>query len=224
LPEDKHRRPDEWTSFGHLFNRLALMDPSSASFLVALLASALVVAGAFVLGRRLGQAAERAAAGLEISRLGAERARFEAISQRVPPLERELTATRVLLDECEARLGEAQVRIAEARTRLSESEKAAVEKLEILSRAEVSMKNAFQALSTDALDKSRAAFLDQAHATFGAFRESALKDFAAKETTFAQLVEIRGPRSRHRAEAHRGLLGPLRAVRFLQGESDPLAG
>ena len=214
------------------------MDPSSASFLVALLASALVVAGAFVLGRRLGQAAERAAAGLEISRLGAERARFEAISQRVPPLERELTATRVLLDECEARLGEAQVRIAEARTRLSESEKAAVEKLEILSRAEVSMKNAFQALSTDALDKSRAAFLDQAHATFGAFRESALKDFAAKETTFAQLVSpIRESLSRFevhvhdieqkRTEAYSGLSEQFASFKesqtLLRGETEKLA-
>ena len=161
---------------------------SSAFLLAALVVVVLVAAGAFALGRNLGQSAERAVLSVEASRIATERARFEAIAQRVPLLERDLAAARALVEEREARLGEAQVRIAEALIRLSESEKAAAEKLELMARAETSMKDAFQALSMDALDKSRAAFLDQAQATFGQFRESALKDFAAKETTFAQLV------------------------------------
>jgi DNA recombination protein RmuC len=170
-----------------------------AGFVVLLVA----VAAAFFVGRNLGQSSQRAATSAENSRLAADRARFEAIAQRVPVLERELAAARVVTDETEARLGNAQIRIAEALTRLSESEKAASEKLELMARAEVSMKNAFQALSAEALDKSRAAFLDQAQATFGQFREGALRDFAAKETTFAQLVSpIRESLSKFESHVH----------------------
>lgn len=176
---------------------------SSALLLAALVVLVLVAAGAFALGRNLGQSAERAVMSAEGSRVATERARFETIAQRVPFLERDLAAARALVDEREARLSEAQVRIAEALTRLSESEKAAAEKLELMARAETSMKDAFQALSMDALDKSRAAFLDQAQATFGQFRESALKDFAAKETTFAQLVSpIRESLSKFESHVH----------------------
>ena len=161
---------------------------SSTLMVVLAVVTMAAVAVAFLLGRKLGQSGERAMASTEASRVATDRARFEAIAQRVPGLERDLVAARALLAEREAKLGEAQVRIAETLTRLSESEKAAFEKIELMARTEASMKDAFQALSTDALDKSRAAFLDQAQATFGQFRESALKDFAAKETTFAQLV------------------------------------
>ena len=176
---------------------------SSALLLAALVVLVLVGAGAFALGRNLGQSAERAVLSVEASRIATERARFEAIAQRVPLLERDLAAARALVEEREAKLNEAQVRIAEALTRLSESEKAAAEKLELIARAETSMKDAFQALSMDALDKSRAAFLDQAQATFGQFRESALKDFAAKETTFSQLVSpIRESLSKFESHVH----------------------
>ena len=207
-----------------------LMVVASAIFMAA-------VAGAFLLGRKLGQSAERAMASTEASRVATDRARFEAIAQRVPVLERDLVAARALLAEREAKLGEAQVRIAEALTRLSESEKAALEKIELMARTETSMKDAFQALSTDALDKSRAAFLDQAQATFGQFRESALKDFAAKETTFAQLVSpIRESLSKFeshvreieqkRGEAYSGLSEQFASFKegqiLLRGETEKL--
>lgn len=179
------------------------MSLSFPLLLAALVIMILVAAGAFALGRSLGQSAERAVLSVDAGRIATERARFEAIAQRVPLLERELAAARALVDEREAKLAEAQVRIAEALTRLSESEKAAAEKLELMARAETSMKDAFQALSMDALAKSRAAFLDQAQATFGQFRESALKDFAAKETTFAQLVSpIRESLSKFESHVH----------------------
>ena len=205
--------------------------------LIVLLVLLLVAGAAFVLGRKLGQAAERAATAGEGSRVATERARFEAIAQRVPVLERELLAARALIDDREARLNDAQVRLAEIETRLFETEKAAAEKLELMARAESSMKDAFQALSMDALDKSRAAFLDQAQATFGQFRESALKDFAAKETTFAQLVSpIRESLSKFevhvhdieqkRTEAYSGLSEQFTSFResqtLLRGETEKL--
>lgn len=171
--------------------------------LFAVVVVALVAAAAFALGHRLGQAAERGVTTVEAARLTAERSRFETIAQRVPVLERELSAARSLVEERERKLAEVQVRLAEALARLDETEKAAAEKLELMARAETSMKDAFQALSMDALDKSRAAFLDQAHATFGQFRESALKEFAAKETTFAQLVSpIRESLTRFETHVH----------------------
>ncbi|MEO8501252.1 MAG: DNA recombination protein RmuC [Vicinamibacteria bacterium] len=161
----------------------------SPSLLLAFLGVLVALAaGAFALGRSLGQSAERGVASIDASRIASERARFEAIAQRVPVLERELASLRVFLEEREAKLAEAQARLAETQARLSETQKGAAEKLELMARAETSLKDAFQALSMDALEKSRAAFLDQAQATFGQFRESALRDFAAKETTFAQLV------------------------------------
>jgi DNA recombination protein RmuC len=212
------------------------MPPPSTLLFVALLILALAAA-AFFLGRKLGQAAERAATAGDTSRVATERARFEAIAQRVPLLERELLAARSIVVDREARLNEAQVRLAEIQTRLFETEKAAAEKLELMARAESSMKDAFQALSMDALDKSRAAFLDQAQATFGQFRESALKDFAAKETTFAQLVSpIRESLSKFevhvhdieqkRTEAYSGLSEQFTSFResqtLLRGETEKL--
>lgn len=212
------------------------MPPPSTLLFVALLILALGAA-AFFLGRKLGQAAERAATAGDTSRVATERARFEAIAQRVPLLERELLAARSVVVDREARLAEAQVRLAEIQTRLFETEKAAAEKLELMARAESSMKDAFQALSMDALDKSRAAFLDQAQATFGQFRESALKDFAAKETTFAQLVSpIRESLSKFevhvhdieqkRTEAYSGLSEQFTSFResqtLLRGETEKL--
>jgi DNA recombination protein RmuC len=171
--------------------------------LVAFLALALVAAAALAVGHRLGQSAERGVTTVEAARLTAERARFETIAQRVPVLDRELAAARALVEERERKLAEVQVRLAEVLARLDETEKAAAEKLDLMARAETSMKDAFQALSMDALDKSRAAFLDQAHATFGQFRENALKEFAAKETTFAQLVSpIRESLSRFETHVH----------------------
>ncbi len=171
--------------------------------LIAFVALVLVAAVAFAVGHRLGQSAERGVTTVEAARLTAERARFETIAQRVPILDRELAAARALVEERERKLAEVQVRLAEVLARLDETEKAAAEKLELMARAETSMKDAFQALSMDALDKSRAAFLDQAHATFGQFRESALKEFAAKETTFAQLVSpIRESLTRFETHVH----------------------
>lgn len=176
---------------------------SLTTLLFGLIALLTVASVAFLIGRKIGQSSEQGRSNVESSRLAGERARFETMAQRVPILERELSTSRLLADEREARLGEAQVRIAELLTRLEESEKAAASKLELLARAETSMKNAFQALSMDALDKSRAAFLDQAHATFGQFREGALKDFAARENTFAQLVlPIRDSLSRFETHVH----------------------
>ena len=176
----------------------------SPSLLLAFLGVLVVVAAAaFAVGRSLGQSGERAVTSTDASRIASERARFEAIAQRVPVLERDLATSRALLDERETKLATAQAKLAETLARLSESEKSAAEKLELMARAETSLKDAFQALSMDALEKSRAAFLDQAQATFGQFRESALKDFAAKETTFAQLVApIRESLSKFESHVH----------------------
>lgn len=210
----------------------------TASGVLAVLAVAVAsVAVAFLLGRRLGEATGRAASAQDASRAAVERARFETVAQRVPLLERELAAARAELSKGHALLAEAQVRIAEAETRLADAERAASEKLEILSRAEASLKDAFQSLSTDALDRSRAAFLDQARATFGEFRESALREFAAKETTFAELVSpIResltrfethvGELEQRRTEAYSGLTEQFVAFRegqaLLRGETEKL--
>lgn len=210
---------------------------SPSLLLLALGALLFVGVVAFALGRWLGQSAERAVTTTETARLATDRARFEAIAQRVPSLERDLAAARALLEERDRKLSEAQVRLAEILARLDETEKAAAEKLEMMARAETSMKDAFQALSMDALDKSRAAFLDQAHATFGQFRESALKEFAAKETTFAQLVSpIKESLSRFethvheieqkRTEAYSGLSEQFTSFResqaLLRGETEKL--
>jgi DNA recombination protein RmuC len=183
---------------------------------------ALVVLAAFAFGRRFGQSAERAAVSSEASRVASDRARFEAIAQRVPVLERELAAARALLEEREAKLAEAQVRIAEALTRLSESEKAAAEKLELMARAETTMKDAFQALSMDALDKSRAAFLDQAQATFGSFAQlvSPIRDSLSKFESHVHEIEQK------RGEAYAGLSEQFASFKegqaLLRGETERL--
>jgi DNA recombination protein RmuC len=89
----------------------------------------------------------------------------------------------------------------------------------------------------DALNQSRAAFLDQAQATFGQFRESALKEFAAKESTFEQLVSpIRDSLSKFeiqvreieqkRGEAYSGLSEQFASFKegqaLLRGETERL--
>ena len=213
------------------------MDLSPTLALALLAAAALSAALGFLVGGKLAQAAERALMSQEASRTATERARFETMAQRVPLLERDLAAVRALLEERERKLGEAQVALTGIRTRLDETEKAAAEKLEVMARAETSMKEAFQALSMDALKESRAAFLDQAQATFGQFRESALKEFAAKESTFEQLVSpIRDSLSKFeiqvreieqkRGEAYSGLSEQFAAFKegqsLLRGETERL--
>lgn len=160
---------------------------------LALLAAGLLVLigtalAAWFAGRAFGASFERGAQGEGVARLSAEKARAEAVAARVPELEAELRRARAALDEAESRLSDAGARIAELEARWTESEKAAKEKLELLARSETQMKEAFRSLSSDALDKARAAFIDQAQATFGQFREGALKEFAARETSFSQLV------------------------------------
>ena len=208
---------------------------------LSLLASVVLVlvasVAAFWLGRRLGADEARAAASAETARLLADRARFEATAARIPVLERDLSGAAAQIRAREAALAESQVRLAEALTRLSESEKAAAERMEILARAETSMKDAFEALSRDALDRNRAAFLDQAHATFGQFRENALREFSEKESTFAQLVSpIRESLSsfethvreieQKRLEAYSGLSEQFSSLKesqsLLRGETEKL--
>lgn len=213
------------------------MDVTLSVVVFALGGAAAVGLSAFALGRRLGESAARSATSQDATRAGIERARFEAIAQRVPALERELAALRAEIGRRDAALAEAHVKLAEAETRLSETERNAAEKLAVLSRAETSLKDAFQALSADALDRSRAAFLDQARATFGEFRESALREFAAKETTFAELVSpIRetltrfeaqvGEIEQRRTEAYSGLTEQFASFRegqrLLRGETEKL--
>jgi DNA recombination protein RmuC len=198
------------------------MDLSPVTIAFALGAIALVALGAFLLGRKFGQSAERASLASEASRTVSDRARFEAIAQRVPVLEKDLASARALLADREAKLAEAQVRIAELLTRLSESEKAAAEKLELMARAETTMKDAFQALSADALDKSRAAFLDQAQATFGSFTQlvSPIRDSLSKFETHVRDIEQK------RGEAYAGLSEQFASFKegqaLLRGETERL--
>ncbi|MDY0065115.1 MAG: DNA recombination protein RmuC [Steroidobacteraceae bacterium] len=125
--------------------------------------------------------ADAAAAAAALRAEAAQRAKAEALSARVPQLEQELDQQRRMAAERHAEIGKLQ-------TRLDEQQKAAEEKLKLLNEAEMSLSNAFKALSAEALKHNNQSFLQLATASLEKFHETAKGELEARHKAVDSLV------------------------------------
>jgi len=82
-----------------------------------------------------------------------------------------------------------KVKVSELNTRIEGERKAAEEKLELVSEAQVELSNAFKALSADALKSNNQTFLDLAKSTLEKFQEGAKSDLESRQKAIDELVK-----------------------------------
>jgi DNA recombination protein RmuC len=169
---------------------LAALPPGSAGLLLAALVGLACGAalGALVAGlaararaqRAEAQAAERAAriAALE-ARAGEERRNAEA----------HLAHERAQADTLRSRLVAIERERASLEAELVHSEQAAAEKLALLDDAEKKLREAFAALSADALRANSQSFLDLARTALGEVQQAASADLALRQQAIDALVK-----------------------------------
>jgi DNA recombination protein RmuC len=124
------------------------------------------------------------------------RAQTATLKERLSGRERKIGEMESQLAELAASLSLAQREAAQTRqelvqceTRLVEERKSAEEKLALLSEAQAKLSQAFSALSSEALQKNNAAFLNLANATLEKFQEGARNDLEKRQTAIDQLVK-----------------------------------
>jgi DNA recombination protein RmuC len=109
------------------------------------------------------------------------RAAAETTAARVPGLD-------AALAERNHDLAARDSRLAEVNTRLAEERKAAAEKIALLNNAQEQLKDAFKALSADALASNNQSFLELARATLEKFQEGAKGDLESRRQAVDELV------------------------------------
>ncbi len=116
-------------------------------------------------------------------------AEIEGLSNQVSKLEVDLEAIGVERDDLAQSLTKAQQGLTEARVRGEENEKRLNEKVELLEKAEVQLKESFTALSADALKSNNQSFLELAKATLEKFQEGAKGDLSKRQEAIRNLVK-----------------------------------
>lgn len=117
----------------------------------------------------------------ELAARQAESAGLSVQASRVPELEERAVA----LAESQGTLRQEVMRL---RTLLEEAEARSQEREALLARAEARFREAFQALSAEALRGNNAAFLDLARSTLGEFQQGARADLDARRKEVETLV------------------------------------
>jgi len=118
----------------------------------------------------------------EVATAEARVAALEQASQRLLALEQDLA-------ERDHTIREQQARIAELETRIEAERKSAAEKLALLNEAQEKLRDAFKALSADALKSNNQAFLQLAKETLEKFQEGARSDLEARQKAVDTLVK-----------------------------------
>jgi len=149
--------------------------------------------------------------------------RLAAREGRVAELESRLNAELGKTTVAQADLALLRQESATLETRLVEERKAATEKLAMLNEAQAKLSDAFKALSSEALQKNNAAFLNLANATLEKFQEGARSDLDKRQTAIDELVKpVRetlqkfdvkiGEIEKSRIEAYGGLTQQVRGL------------
>ena len=118
----------------------------------------------------------------ELGKAREERAAFEAKCQRIDDLDRELGSTRERLEDLIGRNNSLQS-LVEAERKASEEQK------RLLEEAQVKLADAFKALSSDALRRNNAQFLELAQETLKTFNEAAKGDLEKRQQAIGELVK-----------------------------------
>ncbi len=116
------------------------------------------------------------------------RSRSAALQERLAIAERELTAASTEVRAQQATNSELRQTLARMESTLEAERKAADEKLALLNRATEELREAFAALSADALKSNNEAFLQLAKATLDTYQEQAKGDLAQRQQAVAGLV------------------------------------
>ena len=124
------------------------------------------------------------------------RAQAATLQERLAARDGKVTEMEMRLTEQSASLSLAQIELTQARQELIQSEtrrveesKSANEKLAMLNEAQAKLSDAFKALSSEALQKNNAAFLNLANATLEKFQEGARSDLDKRQTAIDELVK-----------------------------------
>ena len=116
------------------------------------------------------------------------RSRASALSVRLSLMEKQLAAEKAYL----ARLLEAQTALVAGKARLESAleaeRKASNEKIELVTRAEENLQNAFKAMASDALKSNNTTFLQIAQETLKRFQSEARGDLENRQKAVADLV------------------------------------
>lgn len=159
------------------------------------------------------------------------------LSQSLERAQSELTQARTDLAAKSAEAAEAALRLRESETRREDESRAAAEKLAVLDRAEKQLREAFQALSAEALRSNNESFLKLAKESLEKFQQGAQGDLEKRQAAINQLVSpVReslekfntqiGQLEQTRAAAYEGLTqqvqGLLEAQRHLGTETGNL--
>ncbi len=92
------------------------------------------------------------------------------------------------LDALQTQLGQVRQEAVGLRVELEQERAAAAEKLQLVDRAEQGLREAFQALSAEALKSNNRAFLDLARAQLGEFQQGAKSDLEQRQRAIDKLV------------------------------------
>ena len=162
------------------------MDTALLALSIAALAAILVTwyAGRAVAARAvLSARAELAAA------MATAQARADESTRRIADLQQRLSEREQTLTTLQSHLASAQQEAARRGAELDAERRGAADKLAVLHDAEAKLREAFAALSSDALQRNNQSFLDLARTSLSEFQQTAKLDLDGRQRAIEELVQ-----------------------------------
>jgi DNA recombination protein RmuC len=123
------------------------------------------------------------------SELASARAHAEDADRRAAELDADLEKGRLHNEELQRQLGSTQQDRARLEAELAAERRAAAEKVVLLGQAEARMREAFSALSSDALHRNNQAFLELARTSLGEFQQTARVEMVGRQKAIEDMVQ-----------------------------------
>lgn len=152
---------------------------------IALVLGLALGAGIAALLARSRRAEEARVADQQLAEL---RAKLEERSAQVARLETEIAEREHEHDEAQQQLRQLDIRRAALAQQLEDERRGNAEKLELLARAEEGLREAFQALSAEALHRNSQSFLDLAKTALGEHHQKAAGDLELRQKAIDALI------------------------------------
>ncbi len=181
-------------------------------FVGVLIGSGVGAYAAWNVARARGQREVAEIAGKSAADIAATGARLDEWSKQIARLEQELAQRTREVDAALAESSAALQERAGIAAELEAERKASAEKLALLQHAETKLREAFEALSAEALRRNNQSFLELAKSSLGEFQQAATGDLDRRQTAIGELVKpIR--------ESLEKVDGKLQAVERARGEA-----
>jgi DNA recombination protein RmuC len=158
------------------------------TFFAVALVVVLAFAGWLVLKARFDRERALGAARLQ-SELAVAQAHGEESARRAAELAAQLTAQAGQIDGLRGELSASEQDRARLEAEVAAERRAAAEKLLLLGQAEARMRDAFSALSSDALRRNNQSFLELAKTSLGEFQQTARVEMAGRHKAIEELVQ-----------------------------------